>query len=151
MNQIEALQALVEHKKIRMKRWGEEAYLAFDSDGKLVSDSGYEEDLSDYLNIYSLKSITDDVWEIYEEPEAKLTDKEKEYLENFLRPFKNKVISIQKLYKDEPDCQYLYIILDSSVGVETITMPLFPDGIMYKGMFEETKYSIYGLGLFKGK
>lgn len=83
--------------------------------------------------------------------EAKLTDKEKEYLENFLGPFKSKVISIQKKYVYETDCQYLYILLDSSVGLEYISLPRFPNGTMYKYMLEETKYSLYGLGLFRGK
>lgn len=67
---------------------------------------------------------------------------EKEYLENVIKPFRNKVeyISKETSYMDD---YYILIDLDN----EDIALPFFKKGTMYKGMEADKKYTLKELGL----
>lgn len=67
MNYIEALQALVDGKKIREKEWREDDYVRIEN-GSIVNDCGDNTDLV----IYDTDDITEDNWEIYQTEEDKL-------------------------------------------------------------------------------
>lgn len=67
MNYIEALQALVDGKKIREKNWNKGEYVYIE-DNPIVTDCG---DVID-LVVDDLEDITKDNWEIYQTKEDKL-------------------------------------------------------------------------------
>ena len=71
-----------------------------------------------------------------------LNEKEKEYLGNIIKPFKNKVTYIQK-----DGNRYREFI---KIGIENdadINLPYFEEGKMYKGMNIRRAYTLSELGL----
>lgn len=68
MNYIEALQALVDGKKIRHKSWGKDAYRFIGADDKLYSDI----EAQTSFMIYNKNEILSDSWEIYQTEEERL-------------------------------------------------------------------------------
>lgn len=82
---------------------------------------------------------------IYKVLEQILTQKEKEYLENFLRPFKDRVTTINK-YRWGESREYIRIWLSFN---ESISLPLFAKNTMYKGMELNKEYTLEELGLFE--
>lgn len=81
-------------------------------------------------------------WEI-EKPI--LDKKEKEYLENVIRPFKDKVcyVSKESIYKNY---EWIKIKLKND---DSASLPMFKKGSMYKGMENEKEYTLKDLGLFE--
>lgn len=78
------------------------------------------------------------------EIEKHILDKvEKEYLENFLRPFKNKVELIEK--RESRNKQYVCICING----QYIYLPYFEKNTMYKGMELNKEYTLKELGLFE--
>ena len=79
------------------------------------------------------------------EIEKPILDKvEKRYLENVLRPFKDRVKYVKK--KNTSNQQYLYIKLE---GYECIELPYFEKNTMYEGMITSQAYTLKELGLFE--
>ena len=77
--------------------------------------------------------------------EKPILDKvEKRYLENLLRPFKDRVKYVKK--KNTSNQQYLYIKLE---GYECIELPYFEKNTMYEGMITSQAYTLKELGLFE--
>lgn len=72
-----------------------------------------------------------------------LDKKEKEYLENLLRPFKDKDIYVEK--RESSNKQYVYICIDG----ESVYLPYFEKDTMYKGMEVKKKYTLKELWLFE--
>ena len=71
-----------------------------------------------------------------------LDEKEKEYLSNIIRPFRDKVTYIQK-----NSCiikEYIVIKIEEDF---TMVFPFFEKGTMYKGMESDKKYTLSELGL----
>ena len=86
---------------------------------------------------------------IKKEDKKEILDKaEKEYLENLLRPFKNKVEYIQKNWFDS-----CHSFLEVGMGkiYETFCLPTFETNKMYKGMEIGKEYTLKELGLFESK
>lgn len=84
-----------------------------------------------------------------------LTEKEKRYLEVVLRPFKDKVVFVKKMY-DDYACLYDYEeYIEASLKhhnfeyEDTLTFPFFKKDTMYKGMTPNKKYTLEELGLFQ--
>ncbi len=78
--------------------------------------------------------------------EIKILDKtEKKYLENMLRPFRDRVKTIIKTSSFKYNEEFIYIFLN----VGFIHMPEFSKGTMYKGMEIDKEYTLEELGLFK--
>lgn len=71
-----------------------------------------------------------------------LDEKEKEYLSNVIRPFRNKVTFIQKYGNISKEFIKIGIKDDTSTN-----FPLFEKGTMYKGMETSKKYTLSELGL----
>ncbi len=80
--------------------------------------------------------------------ETILTDKEKEYLKNVCRPFKDKIEYIKKIKRISCQEEYLLIGIVNDLGV---AFPNFKLGEMYKGMEDRKKYTLKELGLLENE
>ena len=89
-----------------------------------------------------------------------LTDKEKEYLGNVIKPFRNNIQYIIKQTGptglDNSDYEYITIFIKTTtniawLGQEYIVFPLFKKGTMYNNMKVENPYTLEELGLFLKK
>lgn len=90
-------------------------------------------------------SILDWMAQPYEEP---ILDKvEKEYLSNFIKPFRNRVKSIHLSNCNGRNRIYAVVREYDSSYYEVIALPCFKEGTMYKGMEYYKKYSLKELGL----
>lgn len=86
---------------------------------------------------------------INKEEKKEILDKaEKEYLENLLRPFKNKVETIRKI-ADSIDTEFLTFEMKNEV--DNFDLPMFKVNTMYKGMKRGKYYALKELGLFESK
>lgn len=74
---------------------------------------------------------------------------EKEYLENFLRPFKEDVKEITKIKRAFSFQNEMLHIGLKDIGAYDIILPEFKKGTMYKGMELHKAYTLQELGLFK--
>ena len=86
---------------------------------------------------------------IYEFKEI-LDEKEKEYLSNLIEPFKKRVIRIEKIKRLYGNSEFINIVLYNSISYnkeESIQLPYFKKGTMYKGMKRGKKYTLKELGL----
>lgn len=101
----------------------------------------------EYEVLYTTKNV--DFCHIIEENKLKkykpiLDNTEKRYLENVIKPFKDRVISVIKENAFGDD----YIKIELKNG-DLATLPNFAKGTMYKGMKKEKKYRLKELGLFE--
>lgn len=81
-------------------------------------------------------------WLLSEYKEPVLTEEERKYLKGVIRPFRNKVLNIQK------KSNYLEWISIVMTDHEIIKLPFFDKSSgMYKGMEEGNKYTVEELGL----
>lgn len=79
-----------------------------------------------------------------------LDDVEKRYLENVLRPFKNRVMYVEKIIQfGYESIRYRVHLPIKKYGNMTCELPYFDKGTMYKGMEYEQQYSLEELGLFE--
>lgn len=79
----------------------------------------------------------------YIPPKPILDDKEKEYLSNVIRPFRNKIQFIHKV-KWGSKGEYISMVLKDEDFIE---FPAFKKGTMYKGMELDKEYSLEDLRL----
>ena len=90
-----------------------------------------------------------DLYEIYEEPI--LTEEEKEYLGNLIKPFKDRIKTIEKLDVDDDGIyQFITILLESDYqyfDCESIDFPYFEKDKYYKGMTIKKRYTLKELAL----
>lgn len=77
-----------------------------------------------------------------------LTEKEKKYLSDVIKPFRDKTITIikRRIYANGKDYIAIHIYNDSH-NVDTISLPLFENNTMYKNMTPNQEYSLERLGL----
>lgn len=81
-----------------------------------------------------------------------LDDVERRYLENILRPFKNRVMYVGKVAQfGYESIRYRVHLPIKKYGNMTCELPYFDKGTMYKGMEYDKQYSLEELGLFEGK
>ena len=90
---------------------------------------------------------TSNSWEIYKE--KILTDEEKEYISNIIKPFKNRVCYIIKYKNLCYNEEYIQIRVKSYDNklYEITSLPIFVEGSMYKNMKAWYKYSLKELDL----
>lgn len=82
-------------------------------------------------------------WLLEENDEPVLTEKEKEYLNSFIKPFKNKISSISKINGDG-----IYYIEIRYENDEPTYFPSFEENDnMYRGMVADKEYTLEELGL----
>ena len=80
-----------------------------------------------------------------------LDDVEKRYLENVLKPFKNRVMFVKKVAQfGYESIRYRVHLPIKKYGNMTCELPYFDKGTMYKGMKIDKDYSLEELGLFMG-
>ena len=77
-----------------------------------------------------------------------LTKKEKEYLENLLRPFKEVIDFIKKANSIDKSLQFIRIKLCDG---ERINLPYFNFNEYYKNLASDKEYTLKDLGLFQSK
>lgn len=100
-------------------------------------------------DIYSDKFLNQEI----ESETDILSEKEKEYLKSIIRPFKDRVVSIEKRKNINSEGTFYYIaIAIKSVVIdclsETIYFPYFkPESKMYEGMELDKEYTLKELGL----
>lgn len=108
------------------------------------------EQLEDEEQIEILKVERPIKWKnVYEHKEI-LDEQEKEYLSKIIEPFKNRVKRIEKVKISYDNLEFINIVLYSSVtygNEESISLPYFKKGTMYKGMELNKQYSLKELGL----
>lgn len=73
-----------------------------------------------------------------------LDEVEKEYLSNVIKPFRNRIKYIMKASNCLISKEYLIISLAT---LEDICLPYFKEGIMYKEMVQDKRYTLEELGL----
>ena len=79
-------------------------------------------------------------------PKPILDKKEKEYLSNVIKPFRDITRFIRK--SDYNQTEYIVIYLKHHSGVgESFVLPIFEKGTMYKGMELDKEYTLKELGL----
>lgn len=94
------------------------------------------------------------LWLEEEHTEPLLTAKEKTYLESVVKPFKDRVKSIQKTaagpnsYTAIRVCVYLY---NDTEYIDFFSLPYFDGSKMYTGMEKNKCYTLGELGLFTNK
>ena len=80
-----------------------------------------------------------------------LTESEREYLSNIIKPFRYRVFGIQKVIgSGYCDISYISIVVDSISALknrETIDLPFFQKDNLYKGMKKNCLYTLEELGL----
>ena len=98
-----------------------------------------------------LKDILIGNIEIIKLPKSILTDKEKEYLSAVIKPFKDRKVVIEKHeypqnnYRNE--CIQISVQFYDKTGGETVSLPIFKKGTMYKGLESNKCYTLGELGL----
>lgn len=145
MNLIEALQAVNKGKNVRMKNWSKERYL-FKGVADIVGVHTTVGNCDFQLGLFDL---SDNSWELYEEPKPILDAEEKAYLEAVLRPFKDRVEWVQKYYSFADNKEMIRIAFERQE--HCFCLPRFKPGTMYKGMKLDNEYTIEELGLFDRK
>lgn len=141
MTIVGAIQALKEGQKVRNRYWDKSQYIYLDKQGFLAQNAIPFDD-SFTLKLTNKMDLRLDCWEIYQEPKPILDDIEKEYLNNVIKPFRNRITKIRKFYHwDE------YIVIYLKEREETVCLPSFPKNSMYKGMIPMKYYTLDELGL----
>ena len=106
--------------------------------------------IKDYERIKNIKvmKVERTITKVVYKRKEILDDVEKEYLSNALKPFRCRVISVEK---DEryPNKEYIYVELttDNQVEKDYMIFPDFKKGTMYKDMETDKKYTLEELGL----
>lgn len=137
MTNKEALQALLDGKKIRQTNWQKNRYIYFDSekDGLLLNDGSFA-----YLH------FTDEVE--YEEYKELLTDKEREYLKSLVsvysEEFKKRLV-IKRFGNSE--LKVIHISNYSGAVNDVVSIQLFPLIYTFSGLENLKYYSLEELGL----
>lgn len=139
----EALKALKEGKKIRKKWWHAGDYIWLDEKNTLKNKNGSETSVAVEFDF-----MTNNKWEIYEEPV--LDEKEKEYLSAVIKPFRDRITYIAKV---EEDIHWFYwIMIRVDIGFLNdyydFCLPPFEEtSDMYKKMEVGKEYTLKELGL----
>ena len=91
---------------------------------------------------HKLTQLLNGKHEIIKLPKSILTEEEKEYLSNVIKPFRDDVVSIMK--RSMWDCARICINLNN---YDIFCLPWFKKDEMYKNMEFEKQYSVEELGL----
>lgn len=109
----------------------------------LINDSNGKT-LKELVKIHNIKVIKIERKQTIYEYKEILDDEEREYLGDFIRPFKNKITYIEKLATNDKEKEWLCIGLKREQGV---ILPYFKANAMYKGMKLNKEYTLEELGL----
>lgn len=101
----------------------------------------------DVVKVYEDFTLQKVLWE--RKPEV-LTEEEKEYLTNLIKPFRNQFRGLEKKYSEEKNSNYLVLdVVDFQDAKEddSIYMPNFENGSAYRGLKTDKYYTLDELGL----
>lgn len=143
-------EAIKKYDRVRRACWKSSpvlnsSYITVDACDDFIDETGMYE-------IFNLAFLDDD-WEEYREPI--LTDKEKEYLQAVIKPFRDRLHCIRKVGVDDGR-QFISIEVekhnhkdddDEYFQYEDIEFPYFDGGTMYANMEADRKYTLEELGL----
>ena len=80
-----------------------------------------------------------------------LTEKEKEYLSAVIKPFRDRRVVIRKYEysqnEHKNECIQISVEFYDKTGGETVSLPTFKKGTMYKGLESNKCYTLEELGL----
>lgn len=140
----EAIAYVKEGKKIRRKSFKEGVYVRVSKDNYLCLGGG---EIPECYWVIKNSELTATDWEIYHEPILEVLDEtERKYLENVIRPFKDKVLWIRKQKcGSRPSCCFLVIGLKNAIT--NIWLPPFKANSMYLNMEFNKHYTIEELDL----
>lgn len=141
MNFFDAMKKLETGNKVRNAHWKDGLYLYKENNKICFSDAFIVKCLDN-------PDLTYGTWELYKEPI--LNEEEKEYLNNVIKPFKNKVsyIAKSKLLVGSPKDVFIQICVKSYISMhEYISLPSFSIDSMYNNMQVGYKYSLKELDL----
>lgn len=126
-------------------------------DPKVTLESDYrftEKGLMRYHKIYeeweyaiydTFFHLLDGKYEVVKIPESILTEQERHYLSSVVRPFREKIQHISKL--SSKDGESICIDIRYDWEEDSIMLPKFAAGTLYKGMEIGKEYSVKDLGL----
>lgn len=141
MNFFEAMQELEKGNKVKNADWKDAIYLYKENQKICFSDACP-------VKCLSTSDLNFGTWELYKK--SILDKKEKEYLNNVIKPFKNKVsyIAKDKLLISSSKDVFIQICVKSYISMyEYISLPTFNIDSMYNNMQLGYKYSLKELGL----
>ena len=102
----------------------------------------------DWFYISKLEQLLTGKAQIIKLPKPILDEKEKDYLSAVIKPFRDRVISIRKYRFNQDEYIGMYIKYYAETDEnEMITLPVFKEGTMYKGMETNRRYTLEELGL----
>lgn len=76
-----------------------------------------------------------------------LTEKEREYLSNIVKPFRDRIVWIKKVSSPTLNHEYIKICYQDNNYIIVLDFPDFKVGTMYKGMVLDKEYTLEELGL----
>ena len=128
-----------------------EGFVGIDGDSYLAY-SNYKENLldKDGDEIYDIVKVERPTYEtVFERKEEILDNTEKNYLRSVIRPFRDRVKTIEKDIIDDMDDMDNgeYISINFEDFLDSFSLPTFKKGTMYKGMKLNKKYTLEELGL----
>lgn len=138
MNFFDAMKELEKGNKVRNTHWKDGVYLYKENNKICFSDAFI-------LKCLYTHDLNHGTWQLYKEPI--LDEEEKEYLNNVIKPFKNKVryiVKYKSLFSFNED--YIQIYVKKSDN-PYLNLPTFISDSMYKNMEICLKYSLKELGL----
>lgn len=128
-----------------------EGFVGIDGDSYLAY-SNYKENLldKDGDEIYDIVKVERLTYEtVFERKEEILDNTEKNYLRSVIRPFRDRVKTIEKDIIDDMDDMDNgeYISINFEDFLDSFSLPTFKKGTMYKGMKLNKEYTLKELGL----
>lgn len=138
---------------------GLELYENFRFKSKLIDLSTYEFKFTeDYLMYYhtegdywhkasfdTLCNLLNGKYEVIKLPKSILAEEERNYLSQVIKPFREKILHISKL--SSKDGESICIDIRYDWEEDSIVLPKFAAGTLYKGMEIGKEYSVKDLGL----
>lgn len=141
MNFFDAMKELKKGNKVRNTLWKDDMYLYTENKTIRFSEACIK------TNLHRVE-LNEGTWELYKK--SILDKTEKAYLNNVIKPFKNKVSYIVKDSRLMFSCKYVFINICVKTYFKTyeyISLPTFISDSMYKNMKLGYKYSLKELGL----
>ena len=102
----------------------------------------------DYWNkasFHTLCNLLNGKYEVIKLPKSILTKQERNYLSSVVKPFREKILHISKL--SSKDGESICIDIRYDWEEDSIMLPKFAAGTLYKGMEVGKEYSVKDLGL----
>lgn len=85
--------------------------------------------------------------EIIKIPSEILNEEEREYLSAVTKPFRDRKVVIKKYEYPQNECIQMSVEYYDKTGGQTVTLPIFKKGTMYKGLESNKCYTLEELGL----